>query len=70
MLALASYRLAHCPHCQGNLAETTNPNNEEGYKTTTARCFKCTALAISMAALNVPGVTAPHAILHMAELRT
>lgn len=69
MLALAAWRMSRCPGCGGNLAETTDPANEEQYRTETSRCHRCTAQAITAAQFQVPEVTAPQAILYTTRLR-
>lgn len=46
-LALADYEADCCPGCGSALKETTDPANEERYDArVTARCHRCTALAI------------------------
>lgn len=70
MLALAAYRATLCPHCSGNLAETTDPANERAYASEAVRCHKCTSQAVAALPFQQdPNVTAPHAILFTTRLR-
>jgi uncharacterized protein with PIN domain len=69
-LALAAWRASRCPNCSGNLAETTDPENEERYKATSIRCYQCTAQAVEAKRFYVPEVTAPGAILYATRLLT
>jgi len=71
MLALAAWRASRCPHCGGPLGETTDPANEGRYRVESTRCHRCTALDIAARKFHeAKGVTAPHALLHRARLRT
>lgn len=46
MLALAQYRAERCPHCGGDLAVTTAPENEDRFRSDEQlRCFRCVAFA-------------------------
>lgn len=46
MLALAMYRATRCPHCGGDLAVTTAPENEERFRAEPPlQCFRCLAFA-------------------------
>jgi hypothetical protein len=69
MFALAVWRESRCTGCGGNLAETTDPENEGRYAVADARCHQCTARSIAAKKWDVPDVTAPHAILYMSRLR-
>lgn len=70
MLALAAWRSRRCPGCGGDLAETTDPDNEEQYLAEAIRCHRCTSQAIAAMPFQVPEVTAPHAILYTTRLRS
>lgn len=69
MLGLALYRSSRCPNCDGDLAETTDEDNEDGYTSTSVRCHKCTQIARASKKLYDGEVEAPHTYLHRADLR-
>lgn len=70
MIELAVWRETRCPGCGGDLAETTDPANDDRYQAEAIRCHKCTAIAQSAGRYTGKNVTAPNAILHRAQLRT
>lgn len=48
MLALAAYEAERCPHCGGDLRETTDPANADAYRHQPAlECYRCRAFAQS-----------------------
>ncbi len=68
MLALAAWRASRCPGCGGDLAETTNPDNQNRYLTEALRCHRCTAL--HMSAAEWADERASMAVLHQVHLQT
>jgi hypothetical protein len=68
-LALAAYEADLCPGCHQPLSETTNPENEDRYKTGRALlCHRCVATEIAGKAYE--GHDHPGALLIPVELRT
>jgi hypothetical protein len=49
-LGLAEYEASLCPGCSAPLAETTDPANENRYKTTAMLCHRCVASDIASTA--------------------
>jgi hypothetical protein len=48
MLALGRYRDGRCPHCSGDLDDTTDPKNADNYRHEPAlECYRCRAFAQS-----------------------
>lgn len=63
MLALARYRGDLCPICHGDMVETTDIANDDGYRALPPiRCHRCTALGRS--AEQYKDEPHPQALLH------
>lgn len=68
MLALDQYRADLCPNCKGDLHETTDVANDDGYRLTPPiRCHRCTGL--SRSADRYKAEPHPEALLHIVEPR-
>lgn len=68
MLALAAYRRGRCPGCGGDLAETTNPDNEGRYqRDLPVQCFRC--LEYARAADAYQDQPHAHTYLHVVRLK-
>lgn len=64
MLALAHYRDSRCPNCNGDLAVTTAPENEDRFKAQLpVTCFRCEAFSRSHKAYQ--DEPHPTALLHL-----
>jgi hypothetical protein len=70
MLALQEWREARCRGCGGDLAETTDPDREDGYRPLLpVRCHRCTALSRSEETYRKADAPHPHALIHRVELK-
>jgi hypothetical protein len=68
MLALARYRDDLCPSCHGDMHETTDIANDDGYRSLPPiRCHRCTELARS--AERYRDEPHPGALLHQVVVR-
>lgn len=64
MLALKAYRDTRCPHCGGNLTETTAAENEDRYEhELPLTCHRCVAFARAHEAYE--GERRPHTLIHL-----
>lgn len=68
MMALADYRALRCPHCGGNLEESTDPANEDRYRhLDPIQCYRC--LENARAEREYAEHPFPLTLLHRVELR-